>query len=111
VRARLFLIGDDYSRLIVDGRFFRPQERSRRPGAAGPGDRAPRCPCRVLRRQRRPVSNACLATFPPDTASLLPRLLATYPDRTPTGTRRRACDVRSAQRHHLHHLGHTKSPG
>ena len=28
-----------------------------------------------------------------------------YPDRTPTGRRRRACDVRSTHQHHLHLLG------
>ena len=37
-RARLFLIVDDHSRLLVDGRFYRPRERPHLPGTAAPRD-------------------------------------------------------------------------
>ena len=55
VRARLFLIVDDHRRLIVDGRFFAHENARAVPGAAAPGDRAPRRARRALRRQRRAV--------------------------------------------------------
>ena len=60
VRAKLFVIVDDHSRLLVHGRFFAHENARAGQEPAAPGHRAPRPARGPLCRQRRAVPNAWL---------------------------------------------------
>ena len=96
VRAKLFLIVDDHSRLLVDGAVLRPRERPGLPGAAAPGHHAPGTARRPVCRQRRAVqerlagphlcrARACASCTPSPTR---PKAGASRSDSTATSARR-----------------------